>query len=183
MNLLCRLCLLLGLNSFLFLILSILTAEASRTGTGWNYGGFLKCSLNQVIHTTNHNLSSADVSKFSVAFQACGVVALADVIPVADVDLVHEAVEADLADLLTFRNDFTQSITSVVHSIDLINEIWSNNCDIRQDPFLFTGNFYKERHNGRIDLQAPLEWPYTQPSFILNHNILPLLASLLGSDL
>ena len=159
-------------------------SENHRRGWRWTDPS-LKCNPDDIVVTPSDSelsygmLTYRTVQQATRVFQACGLVAIGSAVPKTDVDAFRDALYAKLKPFLESRERIR---SLMMHS--MANNIFIGDLtdQVMDEYVLRAGNVFRERNDGRIDVQLDLKPPFNSSSFINNPLLLDLIRSILGSD-
>ena len=96
-------------------------------------------------------------------FRACGVVGVADAFPSRHfVDSLASAVETEMAPFLESRARIRSVLRQAMANHRNLRTLWNTNSSLREELLFRRGHVYKERDDGRIDLELPWRTPFNR---------------------
>lgn len=128
----------------------------------------------------NRRWNTTMLTQVAKAFRRCGVLLLHNVVSPESVERFSQGLNERFDPLLASRSRVRNIIKGSRRDRQTLNRLWQEKL---QDEELFNaGDTYRERNDGRIDMELPFESPFNDPEIIYNPFVHPLLLRLLGED-
>ena len=156
-----------------------------ETNEGWRFGNKFQCATSLVVHTLsnaerrNRKLSKSSILALTQSFRNCGVCVIENAFEpsLANNTLAH--LEKRLETILRSRSRVRASLKD---SMRRRISLHKTKARVLNETYFSSGNFIKERNDGRIDIELPWENPYNNTEVVLNHFVIHLLKNLLGHN-
>ena len=159
---------------------TITTSNLSSSSAAWRWSPSGACDRGRQTELLLEDIRRrGDQGTALEVFRSCGVVALDRVIDVATKDALLRAVSDLLAPLLASRQRVRQALRQAMANRMNLRQLWSET-NLKAELLFASGDTYKERDDGRIDLTLPWADPFNRSELVLNDAVVPLLAQLLG---
>lgn len=143
--------------------------------SGWRWAHAAECNESVLLEADADQ--PAEVMQLAESPRKCGVATVNAVLPASLLDELKVAVDAELAPLLASRNRLRAALQDGDASLP-----WHGNASLQDELLLRSGDRYRERDAGRIDLLLPWSDPFNSTALVANPLILSTLEALLGAD-
>ena len=163
----------------------VLKHATNATNGGWRFGNKFKCEASLVVHTPTDTerrkrmLSQSSILALAQSFRHCGVCVIENAFEPSLADNTVGHLEKRLETILRSRSRVRASLKDSMRRHKSLHRTKER---ILNESYFSSGNFVKERNDGRIDIELPWENPYNKTEVVLNHFVIPLLKNLLGHN-
>ena len=158
---------------------------ANVTSKGWRFGNKLKCEKSLIVHTPTEAerrkrmLTKSSILALAQSFRHCGVCVIENAFEPSLADKIVAHLEKNLEPILKSRSRVRDLLKESMHRRESLPQAKAR---VLNELYFSSGNFIKERNDGRIDVELPWETPYNNTEVVLNPFIIPLLKNLLGHN-